>query len=123
MEEELVDEVRGLDTTSGLPRKATVTSEEIREALGHPLEKILEAIKQTLDHLTPDLAADLMDNGLLLSGGGSLTRGIDRFIAEKTCLPIRVTPEPLCAVATGMLICLDHLDRWRSDLESSDDDV
>ena len=123
LEEELVEEVRGLDTTSGLPRKATVTSEEIREALGHPLEKILEAIKQTLDHLTPDLAADLMDNGLLLSGGGSLTRGIDRFIADEIGLPIRVASEPLCAVATGMLICLEHLDRWRSDLESSDDDV
>jgi rod shape-determining protein MreB len=69
------------------------------------------------------LAADLMDNGLLLCGGGSLTPGIDRFIAEQTGLPVRVAPEPLCAVATGALVCLEHLDRWRSALESSDDDV
>jgi len=123
LEQELVEEVRGLDTKSGLPRKATITSDQIREALGGPLEKILDAIKQTLDHLTPDLAADLMDNGLVLSGGGSLTRGIDRFIADETGLPVRIAPEPLSTVATGMLICLEHLDRWRSDLESSDDDV
>ena len=123
LEEERTEEVRGLDTVSGLPRKATVTSEEVREALSGPLETILDAIKETLDHLTPDLAEDLMDNGLLLCGGGSLTRGIDRFLADETGLPVRVAPEPLSAVAAGALVCLEHLDRWRSALESSDDDV
>ena len=123
LEEERVEEVRGLDAVSGLPRKATITSEEIREALGDPLEAIIEAIKHTLDRLTPDLAADLMDNGLILCGGGSLLRRIDRFIAEQTGLPVRVAPEPLSAVAKGTLICLEHLDQWRSTLESSDDDV
>jgi len=123
LEEERVQEVRGLDTVSGLPRKATITSEEIREALGDPLEAILEAIKSTLDRLSPDLASDLVDNGLVLSGGGSLLRGIDRFIAEQTGLPVRVVQEPLYAVAKGTLICLEHLDQWRSTLESSDDDL
>ena len=123
LEEERVEEVRGLDAVSGLPRKATITSEEIREALGEPLEAILEAIKQTLDGLSPDLAADLMDNGLVLSGGGALTRGIDRFLAEQTGLPVRVAAEPLSAVAKGALICLEHLEQWRPTLESSDDDV
>lgn len=123
LEEERVEEVRGLDTVSGLPRKATVTSEEIREALGDPLEKIVEAIKHTLDNLTPDLASDLLDNGLMLCGGGSLTRGIDQFIGEQTGLPVRIAPEPLSAVAKGTLICLEHIDRWRPSLESSDDDV
>jgi len=123
VEKERAEEVRGLDTVSGLPRKVTVTGEEIREALAGPLEAILEAIKHTLDRLTPDLAADLMDNGLLLCGGGSLTRGIDRFLAHQTGLPVRVAPEPASAVANGALVCLEHLDRWRSALESSDDDV
>ncbi len=117
------ESVRGLDTVSGLPRRATITSEEIREALGGPLETILDAVKETLDHLTPDLAEDLMDNGLVLCGGGALTRGIDRYLADHTGLPVRIAPEPLSAVATGTRICLEHLDRWRSALESSDDDV
>lgn len=123
LEEERVEEVRGLDTVSGLPRKATVTSEEIREALADPLEAIVEAIKATLDRLSPDLASDLLDNGMVLCGGGSLLRGIDRFLAEQTGLPVRVVQEPISAVAKGAQICLEHLDQWRPALESSDDDV
>lgn len=123
LEEEQVREVSGLDTISGLPRKATVTSEEIRQALGDPLEAILEAIKTTLDRCTPDLAADLIAGGLVLCGGGSLLRRIDRFISEQTGLPVRVAAEPLTVVVGGMLICLEHLDQWRPTLESSDDDV
>jgi rod shape-determining protein MreB len=123
LEEERVEEIGGRDAVSGLPRKATVTSEEIREALGEPLEMILEAIRETLDQLTPDLAADLMDQGLVLCGGGALTRGIDRYLAEQTGLPVRVACEPLSAVARGALICLEHFDRWRPNLESSDDEV
>jgi rod shape-determining protein MreB len=123
LEEELVDEVRGLDTVSGLPRKATITSEEVREALDEPLAKIIGAIKSTLDGCTPDLASDLVDNGLILAGGGSLLRGLDRFISEQTGLPARVSPDALSAVAKGTLICLENLDQWRQTLESSDDDV
>ncbi len=123
LDEELVREVRGLDAVSGLPRAATVTSEEVREALGDPLEEIVEAIKETLDGLSPDLGADLMDHGLVLTGGGALLRRVDRYIAEQTGLPVRVTAEPLTAVAKGTLICMEHLDQWRSALESSDDDV
>ena len=123
LEEELVDEARGIDVVSGLPRKAIITSEEVREALGEPLMQIVEAIKTTLDQCSPDLAADLVDNGLVLSGGGSLLRGLDRFIAEQTGLPTRVCAEPLEAVARGTLICLEHFKKWRGMLESSDEDV
>jgi rod shape-determining protein MreB len=123
LEEDCVEEVRGVDTVGGLPRRATITSEEVRQALSGPLETILDAIRETLDHLTPDLAEDLMDHGLFLCGGGSLTPGIDRFLAEHTGLPVRIAPEPLAAVANGALVCLEQLDRWRSALESSDDDV
>ncbi len=123
LDEELVQEISGLDTQSGLPRKATITSEEVRQALADPLEKILDAIKETLDNCSPDLAADLVDSGMVLCGGVALLKGIDRYLAEQTGLPVRVAAEPLAAVARGTLICLEHLDRWRRTLESSDDDV
>ncbi|MBI3838829.1 MAG: rod shape-determining protein [Planctomycetia bacterium] len=123
LEEELVEEVRGVDAISGLPRKAAITSEEIREALGTPLLEIVEAIKAALDQCSTDLASDLVDNGLVLAGGGSLLRGLDRFLGEQTGLPTRVSAEPLTAVARGTYICLEHFDRWRSALQSSDEDV
>ena len=123
LEEELVAEVSGVDTQSGLPRKATITSEEIRQALADPLEAILAAIKTTLDHGSPDLAADLMDHGMVLCGGGALLRRLDRFLNEQTGLPVRLTPEPRATVAKGMLICLEHFRQWQPLLQSSDDDV
>jgi rod shape-determining protein MreB len=85
--------------------------------------QIVEAIKATLDGCSTDLASDLIDNGLVLAGGGALLRGLDRFLAEQTGLPTRVCVEPLSAVARGTYICLEHFDRWRSTLQSSDEDV
>ncbi len=123
LEEELSDEVRGVDAISGLPRKATITSEEVREALGTPLLQIVEAVKATLDDCSTDLASDLVDNGLVLSGGASLVRSLDRFLGEQTGLPTRVCADPLTAVARGTHICLEHVDRWRSAMQSSDEDV
>jgi rod shape-determining protein MreB len=123
LEEEQVEEVNGVDTVSGLPRKASVTSEEIRFALDEPLDSIIEAIRATLDGCSPDLAADLLDTGVVLCGGGSLLRRLDRFIREQTGLPVRVDADPLSAVVRGMLICLEHFDAWRPTLRSSDEDV
>ena len=122
-EEETAEEVSGLDTVSGLPRRATVTSEEVREALSAPLAEIVEAIKTTLDGLSPELASDLVDSGMTLAGGGSLLAGLDRFITDQTGLPARVAPEPLMAVAKGALVAMEHLEQWRPVLESSEDDV
>ena len=123
LEEERTVELSGIDTVSGLPRRATVTSEEVREALGDPLQEILDAIKAALDHCSPDLAADLVDNGLVLCGGGALLRRLDRFIQEQTGLPVRLTAEPLTAVAQGLLICMEHFPQWRRWLQSSEEDV
>lgn len=122
LQEERVEEVRGLDAASGLPRKAVITSEEVREALAEPLEAIVEAIKTCLDGCAPDLAADLMDNGMVLCGGGALVRGIERYLSEQTGLAVRVAPDPLLAVAKGALVCLEQLDRQRPLLESGDED-
>jgi len=123
LEDELSGEVSGVDAISRLPRKATVTSEEVREALAAPLLAIVEAIKNTLDECTTDLVSDLVDNGLMLAGGGALTRGLDRYLSEQTGLPTRLCAEPLSAVSRGMYICLEHFDRWRSAMQASDDDV
>lgn len=121
--EELSDEVRGVDTVSRLPRKATLTSEEVREALGTPLLEIVEAIKATLDGCSTDLASDLVDHGVTLAGGGSLLRGFDRFLSEQTGLPTRYCGDPMTAVARGTYLCLEHFDRWQSAMQSSDEDV
>jgi rod shape-determining protein MreB and related proteins len=121
LERELTEEVRGLDVISGLPRKASVTSEEIREALAPPLEQIVDAMKAVLDRAGPDLAADLVDNGVVLTGGGALTRGLDRFVSEQTGLPARIADDPLTAVARGTQICLEHLEQWRGLVESGRD--
>lgn len=123
LDEELADEVRGLDAVSGLPRKAVVTSEEIREALADPLERIVDAVKRTIDACHPELVADLVDQGLVLAGGGSLLRGLDRFLLEQTGVPARLSAVAMEAVARGTLVCLEDLPQWRSALESSDDDI
>jgi rod shape-determining protein MreB len=123
LDEELVQELSGLDTQSGLPRRASLTSEEIRQALADPLDEILDAIKMTLDHCSPDLAADLVEHGMVLCGGGSLLRRMDRFLGEHTGIPVRRDAQPLATVANGMLVCLEHFDRWRGAMQASDEDV
>jgi rod shape-determining protein MreB and related proteins len=123
LEEELVQEISGVDTVSGLPRRAKITSEEVRQALEDPLLDILEAIKGVLDGCGPDLAADLVDHGMVLSGGSAMLRGLDRYLGEQTGLPVRLASEPRAAVAKGLLICLEHFQQWKSAMESSDDEV
>jgi rod shape-determining protein MreB len=121
--EELVAEISGADAVSGLPRQATITSEEVRHALEDPLEEIVEAVRGVLDQCSPDLAADLTRQGLVLCGGGGLLRSLDRFLAERTGLPVRLDPQPLATVARGLLICLEHRQQWQSALEASDEEV
>jgi len=123
LNEELTEEVCGVDAISGLPRRVLITSEELREALADPLSRIVDAIKATLEGCSPDLVADLVENGIVLVGGGALLRGLDRYVTEQTGLPARVSPDALSAVARGCQICLEQLPRWRNNLESSDDDI
>lgn len=123
LDNELSEEIRGVDAVTGLPRKATITSEEVREALSGPLEQIVSCIKATLDQCGTELASDLADNGLVLAGGGAMLRRLDRFLCEQTGLPTRVCAEPLSAVARGTYICLEHFERWRAAMQSSDEDV
>ncbi len=101
LEEELSMDVRGRDLISGLPKTITITSVEIREALHDPVQAIVDASKTTLEQTPPELAADLIDRGIVMAGGGSLLRGIDKRIAEETGLPVHVADDPLTAVVLG----------------------
>lgn len=118
LEAELTAEVRGLDTIGGVPRKATVTSEEVRDALRSPLDTILEGVRSVIERCDPELVADLSDNGIVLTGGGALLRGLDALMREQLGVPVRVADEPLMTVARGTAICLEHLDHWRGSLEA-----
>ena len=118
LDEELSMEVRGRDMVSGLPRKTTVTSEEIRECLRDPLGQIVDLVMRTLDKIEPELSADLVDNGVVLAGGGALLRGIDRIVGQSTGLDVRITEEPLFCVARGTSVYLEHLEEWKETMES-----
>ncbi|HEY1599021.1 MAG TPA: rod shape-determining protein [Pirellulales bacterium] len=121
--DELLTEVRGVDATTGLPRREELSSVEMREALAGPLADIIDALKATLDGCSPDLASDLVEHGVVLSGGAALLRQFDVLVQQRIGLPARVAPEPLTTVASGMLTLLEHLPQWQQMLESSDDDV
>jgi len=99
--------VKGRDLVAGLPKTLTVTSEEIREALQEPVSAIVDAIRITLEKCPPELSADLVDRGIVLAGGGSMLRGLDRLISEQTGLPVCMADDPLCAVAEGTGIALN----------------
>lgn len=116
-------EVRGRDMISGLPRKTTVTSEEIREALQEPITAITETVLRTLERVEPELAADLVENGICLAGGGALLRGIDVVISNATGLDVRIADDPLTCVARGTAIYLENLEEWKETMESDLDDV
>jgi len=116
-------EVRGRDMISGLPRKTVITSEEIREALQEPLSSIIETVTRTLERCEPELAADLVDNGIVLAGGGALLRGIDVVISNATGLDCRIAEDPLTCVARGTAIYLEHLEEWKSTMENDMDDM
>ncbi len=121
LEEELTMDARGRDMISGLPRKTVVTSQEIREALREPISQILDAVTHTLEQCEPELAADLVDNGIHLCGGGALLRGLETVTAEATGLDVRVVDDPLSCVARGTSVYLENLSEWRDTLESDHD--
>jgi rod shape-determining protein MreB len=106
-------EVRGRDLVSGLPKTIEITSEEIYKALSEPVSSILDAIKNTLELTPPELAADIMDRGIVMAGGGSLLRGLDRLVSEQTGMPVHLADDPLLAVAYGTGRVLENIDILR----------
>lgn len=109
---ELEKEILGRDSTTGLPRSVVITSKQIREALRPVVSEILEAIVQTLHNVAPELAADLIDNGIHICGGGSLLRNIDKVIQTATGIDVIRVDLPMLSVARGTQTYMEHIDLW-----------
>jgi len=120
LEKELTMEVAGRDTISGMPRKIVITSEEIREALRSPIAAILETVTASLEKAEPELAADLIDNGIHICGGGSLLRGMDTALTNATGLKVQIVEDPLSSVARGTSIYLENLEMWKDTMDRSE---
>ena len=122
LDKELTRVVKGRDLIAGLPRATTITSEEVREALAEPVQVIVDAVRRTLETTEPELAADLIDRGIYVVGGGALLRGIDRVIERETGLSVRIAEDPMTAVARGTGAVLEELDVVKHILERSDEE-
>jgi rod shape-determining protein MreB len=112
-------EVRGRDLVSGLPRTVRMTSTEIREAMAEPIAAIVEAVKMTLERTPPELAADIVDRGIIMAGGGSLLRGLDRLLGEETGMPVMPTEDPLSSVVLGTGKALEEIETLKKVLITS----
>jgi rod shape-determining protein MreB len=117
LNEELTMEVGGRDTISGLPREITITSQEIREALREPIAAIIDTVTATLEKTQPELAADLIDNGMYICGGGALLRGMDTVLSNATGLKVQRVENPLSSVAQGTSIYLENLELWKDTMD------
>ena len=113
-------EIKGRNLIDGLPKNITITSEEIREALQDSLASVLEAIRVTLERTPPQLAADIIDHGITLSGGGALLRGLDSLISKETGMPVNVAENPLDCVVVGTGKVLEDIDRLKEVLSDED---
>lgn len=119
LEEELTAEIRGRDLVTGLPKTILTSTEEIREAIEEPVSAIVDAVKVTLDKTPPELAADIMEGGIVLAGGGALLLGLPERLEAETGMPIRLAPNPLQAVAIGSGQSLEEFEALKGVLFSS----
>nr|PZN29924.1 MAG: hypothetical protein DIU67_11655 [Actinomycetota bacterium] len=112
-------EVRGRDLVTGLPKTILLTSQEVREAIEEPTQAIVDAVKYTLDKTPPELAADIVERGIVLTGGGALLVGLDQRLAHETGMPIVTAAQPLLSVVLGSGKCLEEFDTLHAVLASS----
>ncbi|MDN3505958.1 MAG: rod shape-determining protein [Simkaniaceae bacterium] len=112
-ENELEMEVRGRDQVAGLPVTKRINSVEIRECLAEPIQQIIESVKLTLEKCPPELAADLVDSGMILAGGGALIKGLDKSLIKETGLPVTIATSPLLAVCMGTGKALEYIDKFK----------
>jgi rod shape-determining protein MreB len=113
LSQELTGDVGGRDTVSGLPRTIEITSANVRDAIAEPIAAIIDAVKSTLDRTPPELAADIMDRGIYLSGGGALLSGMTQRVTHETGMPCYIAPDPLYAVAIGSGRALENIEAMR----------
>jgi rod shape-determining protein MreB len=117
--EELYAEIRGRDLVSGLPKTVTVSTEEIRDAVEEPVSAIVDAVKVTLDKTPPELAADIMGKGIVVTGGGAMLHGLKERLQAETGMPILEADDPLYSVAIGSGLCLEHFDVFKNIITAS----
>ena len=122
MDEEVTADIRGRDLISGLPRTIEITTEQVREAVAEPISAIVDAVKTTLDKTPPELAADIMEDGITLIGGGALLGGLDQRLAHETGMPISISEEPLYSVVIGSGRALENIDAMRGLMSLGGDD-
>jgi rod shape-determining protein MreB len=122
LDEELTADIRGRDLISGLPRTVPLTTEQVREALSEPVSAIVDAVKTTLDKTPPELAADIMEQGITVTGGGALLAGLDRRLAHETGMPINIAHDPLFSVVIGSGRALENIDAMRGLMSLGGDD-
>lgn len=120
-EEELIMDIKGRNLVDGLPKNIQITPKEIREALADSISSVLDAIKTTLERTPPELAADIIDHGIMLTGGGAMLRGLDKLISKETGINVLIADDPLDCVAIGTGRVLEDIDRLRDVLSSGED--
>lgn len=113
LEEELHMDIKGRDLVEGVPKTISINDSEVREALAEPISQIVEAVRQALERTPPELSADIMDKGIVLSGGGALIRNLDQRLREETGLPVVQADDPLCSVVLGTGRVLEDIDLLR----------
>ncbi len=113
LEEEISLTAKGRDLVSGMPKAVEIGSEEIREAVAEPLAQIIDAVREALEKSPPELSADIRDRGIILTGGGSLLKGLDQRLREETNLPVNLAEDPLTCVVRGTGMLLEDLDNFR----------
>jgi rod shape-determining protein MreB len=116
--EEREMEVKGRDLVSGIPKTVRVHSSEIREAIQEPIQQVVDAVRRALEITPPELASDIVDRGIIMTGGGALIRGLDLLLQQETGLPIHVDEDPLTCVVRGTGRILDDYEKYRSVLTS-----
>ena len=114
-------EVRGRDLVTGLPRTVSLSGAEVRRAIDEPVSSIVDSVKTTLDRTPPELAGDIMDRGIVLTGGGALLKGLDERLRHETGMPVIVADQPLDCVAVGSGRCVEHFEALSSLLDESND--
>jgi len=119
-DEELQMDIKGRNLLNGLPENILITSVEIREALADPLAHVIEAVKVTLEKTPPELAADIIDQGIMLAGGGALLKGLDKLIHSETGMPVKIAERPIDCVADGTGKVLENLDKLAEVLNDDD---
>lgn len=121
--EPIVITARGRDLVSGLPREITLTDEDVRSAIGHSVDDLVEQIKDVLEATPPEILADVMQRGIALAGGGAMIRGLPEFLTNALGVPVAVAEDPLTAVVRGTAVILESMDSFRETLKQNDEEL